>query len=271
MTELVPRIVTLTTDFGLNDPFVGAMKGVMLRINPHLQLVDITHQVEPYRVMEAALVLSAFYAYYPVGTIHLVVVDPDVGGPRRPILAWTRDHYFIAPDNGLLSVVYRDKELQGVREIVAAQYFLEEVSATFHGRDIFAPVAAWLASGVEPSVLGGEIQDYVRLDIPQPRWAGEKELCGEVLYVDRFGNLMSNIPESLIRRRLSSPEGREKVRICLGPLEIRGINRYYGEGRPGEPGAILNSWGYLEIYVSQGNACHALGMGKGQTLCARFE
>ncbi|MBI1987755.1 MAG: SAM-dependent chlorinase/fluorinase [Nitrospinae bacterium] len=271
MSEPISRIITLTTDFGLQDPFVGAMKGVMLRINPHLQLVDITHQIGPYQVMEAALVLNAFYPYYPAGTIHLVVVDPGVGGPRRPILAWTQGHYFIAPDNGVLSMIYRDKELQGVREIAARQYFLEEVSATFHGRDIFAPVAAWLSSGLEPSVLGGEIQDYVRLTIPEPHWAGEKELCGEVLYVDRFGNLMSNIPESLIRHRPFSPEGREKVRIRLGLLEIRGIHRFYGEGRPGEPGAILNSWGYLEIYVNQGNARHSLGMGKGQALWVLFE
>lgn len=270
MSERVSQLITLTTDFGLQDPFVGAMKGVMLRINPYLHLVDITHQIAPYDVMEAALILSSFYAYYPEGTLHLVVVDPGVGSPRRPILAWTRDHKFIAPDNGVLSMVYRDKEFQGVREIAARQYFLEEVSATFQGRDIFAPVAAWLASGVEPSLLGGEIRDYIRLAIPEPRWAGEKELCGEVLYVDRFGNLMSNIPESLIRRRLSSLEGREKVRIRLGAVEIRGINRFYGEGRPGEPGAILNSWGYLEIYVNQGNARHVLGMGKGQAVSASF-
>ncbi|MBI2877134.1 MAG: SAM-dependent chlorinase/fluorinase [Candidatus Tectomicrobia bacterium] len=265
MSAPVSQIVTLTTDFGLQDPFVGAMKGVMWRIHPRLQLVDITHQIEPYQILEAALVLPAFYPYYPVGTIHLVVVDPGVGGPRRPILAETRDYYFVAPDNGVLSMVYRDPAFQGVREITARHYFLEEISATFQGRDLFAPVAAWLASGVEPAGLGEEIQDYVRLAFPEPQWVGERELGGEILYVDRFGNLISNLPGSMI------PGDRAGVRIRLGPIEIQGINRFYGEGPPGEPQAILNSWGTLEVYIDQGNAHRSLGMGKGQRLSVLLE
>ena len=270
MGEPISKIITLTTDFGLGDPFVGIMKGVMLRIDPTLRLVDITHQIEPYNILEAALVLATYYPYYPSGTVHVVVIDPGVGSPRRPILAWTEDHYFIAPDNGVLSQVYQDSRFQGVRELTARHYFLGDVSSTFHGRDVFSPVAARLTAGVEPSALGPHIQDYVRLGIPQPWWVTDEEIQGEIIYIDRFGNLASNISESLIGHRIASSQTRDKVNIEMGSVDIQGLNSFYGERSPGEPGAVINSWGYLEVYLNLGNATQSLGIGKGQSLRVRF-
>lgn len=266
MGEPVSKIITLTTDFGFSDPFVGIMKGVMLRINPSLQVVDITHQIEPYNILEAALILGSYYSYYPPGTIHVVVVDPGVGSQRRPILAWTKDYYFIAPDNGVLSRVYQDTRFQGVRELTARQYFLEEISSSFHGRDVFSPVAAWLTTGVEHATLGEKVEDYVRLDIPQPKWVAENEIQGEIVYVDRFGNLTSNISELMIRQKIASAQERERVQIWMGPVEIDGIKRFYAEGKPGELSATINSWGHLEVYLNMGNADQAMGGTKGQPI-----
>lgn len=266
MGEPVSKIITLTTDFGFSDPFVGIMKGVMLRINPSLQVVDITHQIEPYNILEAALILGLYYSYYPPGTIHVVVVDPGVGSQRRPILAWTKDYYFIAPDNGVLSRVYQDSGFQGVRELTERQYFLEELSSSFHGRDVFSPVAAWLTTGLEQPTLGEKVEDYVRLDIPQPKWVAENEIRGEIVYVDRFGNLTSNISEPMIRQKIASARERERVQIWMGPMEIDGIKRFYAEGKPGELSATINSWGHLEVYMNLGNADQAMGGTKGQPI-----
>src|SRR3990172_12239023 len=171
-TGSVKKIITLTTDFGTKDPFVGTMKGVILSICPDAILIDITHQIEPYHILEAALTLKASHHFFPVGTVHLAVIDPGVGGPRRPILAETAKYCFVAADNGVLSLVYQDKELKAVRKITAREFFLtledsagspdpakKQVSSTFHGRDIFAPVAAWLARGEDPARFGPLIDD----------------------------------------------------------------------------------------------------------------
>jgi hypothetical protein len=257
------KIITLTTDFGIKDPFVSTMKGVILDICPGAILVDITHQIEPYNILEAALTLKASYLYFPPGTIHLVVIDPGVGSSRRPILVETAKYYFVAPDNGVLSFVYQDKELKGVREITSSQYFRKEVSQTFHGRDIFAPVAAWLACGEKAHLFGPPLLNYTTLSLPQPRLVDNYQLKGEIIYMDRFGNLMSNIDQSLFQS-LQDIHQEKVCKISLGTtITIRGINQYYAEAYPGEPGAIFNSWGYLEIYINQGNAQQQLGLGKG--------
>ncbi len=188
-----PAIITLTTDFGLNDHFVGAMKGVMLQTAPDAQIVDISHAVQPFDILDGALTISQAYSYFPSGTVHVVIVDPGVGTARRPIILTGDRHLFVAPDNGVLSLIYDREERTSVRHVTAEHYFLQPRSNTFHGRDIFAPVAASLARGVEANRFGDEITDYVRFAAPRPKPVDERTLRGIVLKVDRFGNLITNI------------------------------------------------------------------------------
>ena len=186
-------IITLTTDFGSNDHFVGTMKGVILDITPDAEIVDICHSVQAFDVLDGALTISQAYSYFPTRTIHVVVVDPGVGTQRRPILASCDKYHFIAPDNGVLSLVYAREERMHVRHITSEHYFLQPVSNTFHARDIFAPVAAWLAKEVDSQKFGEEVEEYVRFNAPKPKAVDENRLRGVVLKVDRFGNLITNI------------------------------------------------------------------------------
>ena len=163
------RLITLTTDFGLADHFVGVMKGVILRINPDAVLVDISHEVDSYDILDGAFTLAQSYRFFPPGAIHLVVVDPGVGSARRPILASTANAQFVAPDNGVLSMIYEREPDAQVRHITRERHFLRPVSNTFHGRDIFAPIAAWLSKGVEPIEFGETMTDHVRPALPKPR------------------------------------------------------------------------------------------------------
>ena len=185
-------LITLTTDFGLNDHFVGTMKGVILDIVPEAEIVDICHAVQAFDVLDGALTIAQAYSYFPNGTVHMVVVDPGVGTARRPILLSTGRHYFVAPDNGVLSLVYAREERLQVRHIDAAHYYRQPVSNTFHARDIFSPVAAYLAKGVEVAKFGEEITDFVRFNAPKPKATDSKTLRGVVLKVDRFGNMITN-------------------------------------------------------------------------------
>ena len=162
-------IITLTTDFGLNDHFVGTIKGVILNIVPEAQIVDISHSVQAFDVLDGALTIAQSYSYFPSGTVHLVVVDPGVGTARRPILVTSDRHHFVAPDNGVLSMVYAREERLHIRHVTAEHYSLQPVSNTFHARDIFSPVAAWLAKGVDPEKFGDEITDFVRFNPPKPK------------------------------------------------------------------------------------------------------
>ncbi len=185
-------IVTLTTDFGLNDHFVGTMKGVILNIAPDAEIIDITHAVQPFDVLDGALAIAQSYSYYPSATIHVVVVDPGVGTARRPILLSTEKYYFVAPDNGVLSMVCNREERVKVRHITMEHYFMQPVSNTFHGRDVFAPVAGWLAKGVDGEKFGEEVTEYVRFNTPRPKPVDARTFRGVVLKVDRFGNLITN-------------------------------------------------------------------------------
>src|SRR3984957_16248735 len=185
-------LITLTTDFGLSDHYVGAMKGVILKICPTARIVDISHGVGAFEIAEAAFTLSQAYKYFPRGAVHLAVVDPGVGTSRRPILARAAGQYFIAPDNGVLSMIYA-REPHKVRAISSDRYFLKPVSHTFHGRDIFAPVAAHLASGIAPARFGKLVDDYLRLTFHRPTQTGKNAWTGSVLKVDRFGNLITNL------------------------------------------------------------------------------
>src|SRR5213078_117734 len=185
-------IVTLTTDFGLNDHFVGTMKGVILKIVPNAEIVDICHSVQAFDILDGALALAQAYSYFPTRTVHLVVVDPGVGSARRPILASSDKYNFVAPDNGVLSLMYAREERLNVRHITAEHYFLQPMSNTFHGRDLFAAVAGWLSKGVEVAKFGEEITDFVRFAAPKPKVVSDKLMKGVVLKSDKFGNLITN-------------------------------------------------------------------------------
>lgn len=262
-------IVTLTTDFGINDHFVGTMKGVILNIAPQAEIVDICHSVQAFDVLDGALAVAQSYTYFPVGTIHVVVVDPGVGSARRPILMSTERHYFVAPDNGVLSLVYSREERIRVRHITGEHYFLHPVSSTFHARDLFAPVAGWLAKGVDSAKFGEEISDYVRLNAPKPKPADERTLRGVVLKVDRFGNLVTNFtPNDVPALFKPNPPA---FKIVVGKTEITEMHSNYAEGTPNEIFAILGSMGYLEIASNRAAAAQLIGSGKGSEVTLLLE
>jgi S-adenosyl-L-methionine hydrolase (adenosine-forming) len=256
------QIVALLTDFGSRDPFVAVMKGVMLGINPDLRFIDISHEIAPQRIREAAVVLSVSFPYFPPQTIFLVVVDPGVGGGRRPIVVETAEYIFVAPDNGVLgSVLSR----AGVRHVIHATepaYFRQSISRTFHGRDVFAPLAAWLSCGVTASDVGAPIEDYVRLELSRPRQLSENLLEGEVIYRDRFGNLITNISESYIAGLWGSSDW-GRIRAQVETSVIDGLDSYYAQRAPDTPGLIINSWGLCEIFVNGGNAAQETGAVEG--------
>jgi S-adenosyl-L-methionine hydrolase (adenosine-forming) len=253
--------ITLITDFGLNDHFVGAMKGVILNVAPEAQIVDITHAVQPFDILDGALALAETYNYFPARTVHLVVVDPGVGTARRPIIASSDRHNFVAPDNGVLSLMYAKEERLHVRHVSSDHYFVQPISNTFHGRDIFAPVAAYLAKGVDHEKFGPEIGDYVRFNAPKPKSVDAKTLRGVVLKVDRFGNLITNFTPKEVPALL---EGQANgFKITVGKREITTLHTNYAQGSPGEVFAILGSMGYLEISSNRGAANQLTGAAKG--------
>ena len=254
-------IVTLTTDFGLNDHFIGAMKGAILSIEPDAHIVDICHAVQAFDVLDGALSISQAYSYFPSGAVHVVVVDPGVGTARRPIVVTSERHHFVAPDNGVLSLIYQREERLSVRHVTGEHYFLQPVSQTFHARDIFAPVAAYLAKGVDPAKFGEEVSDFVRFSAPKPKAVNETTLRGVVLKVDRFGNLITNItPPDAPMLFGGNPSG---FKIVVGSREITEIKDAYAQGVPGEVFGILGSMGYLEIAANRGAAAQIVGVGKG--------
>jgi S-adenosyl-L-methionine hydrolase (adenosine-forming) len=254
-------VITLTTDFGTNDHYVGAMKGVIVDIVPDAQIVDITHAVQAYDVLDGALTIAQAYSYFPNGTIHMVIVDPGVGTARRPILASSDGFHFIAPDNGVLSMVYAREERIHVRHITSEHYFRQPVSNTFHGRDIFAPVAAYLAKQVDSHKFGDEIEDFVKFAAPKPKPAGENKIRGVVLKIDRFGNLVTNVTAADVPALFATKPGAFK--IVVGTREITDIRTAYAEGTPGEVFGILGSMGYLEIVANRAAAAQITGATKG--------
>jgi S-adenosylmethionine hydrolase len=255
---LSARFVTLTTDFGIADHYVGAMKGVIYNINPAATVVDISNSVQSYDLLDGALSIAQSYSYYPKDTIHLVVVDPGVGTSRRPILVTAGTHYFVAPDNGVLSLVYEREERVSVRHITSSHYFVQPVSQTFHGRDIFAAVAGWLSKGVESAKFGETIEDYVRFNAPRAKPGEGNEIKGVVLKVDKFGSLITNITPSDV----SGIFGGE-FKISVGNATVTKLASNYAEGAKGEVFAILGSGGFLEISVNKGSAAQAAGANKG--------
>ena len=256
------KLITLTTDFGLKDPFVGMMKGVIYNINESAEIVDITHNIDNQDILEGAFVISQSYRYFPKGTIHVVVVDPGVGSGRRPILVNASGHCFLGPDNGVLSFIIKEDPKPNILELTTEQYFLKGISSTFHGRDIFAPVAAWLSMGIEFHHFGHAISDYRKLDIPEIE-RGHGIIKGKVIYIDRFGNIITNITPEDIDDIVKSGIPASNIRTRIGEVEITGIRKYYAEVNKGEPATIINSFGLFEIYAYMDDAAKALNVKKG--------
>jgi S-adenosyl-L-methionine hydrolase (adenosine-forming) len=259
-------IVTLTTDFGQDDPFAGAMKGVILSVNPNARIVDITHGVPAHDVLAGALALHASCSYFPKGTIHLAVVDPGVGSQRRPLLAISDDHAFVGPDNGLLARTMELQQNLRVFHLTEESYFHKPVSQTFHGRDIFAPAAAWLSLGTPPESFGSVIDDWIRLDWPAPRQVG-RSLFGTVLRVDQFGNLITNVAAEDLVSPTMTPQA---IKIIVRGRTIQTFCRSYAEAASAEPFGIIGSAGLLEISVKQASASALLGVGALEVFEIRF-
>jgi hypothetical protein len=255
------QIITLTTDFDTQDWFAGTMKGVILGITPRAAIVDITHEIPPGDIRAGAFVLEAGYQFFPKGTVHVAVVDPGVGGKRKAIAVQTANYLFVGPDNGVLSFALAREKIKSVRRLANANYFLRPVSHTFHGRDIFAPVAAHLARGVPVHRLGPAQKDLVRLSWPQLR-VKQNRIEGEVIFIDRFGNAITNIENTDL-----SP--RRRLEVFLGRRRLCPVKKSYQSVPIGQPVAVPGSSGFLEIAVNGGSAAKVAGLRNGTRVAVR--
>lgn len=242
------KLITLTTDFGSKDPFVGIMKGVIFGINPNAHIIDLSHGIPPQDLMAGALVLRYSAPFFPQGTIHVAVVDPGVGTQRRPLLIESEGCFFIGPDNGILSLALEGKKVRQVIDLSNEIYHLKPTSATFHGRDIFAPVAAYLSLGIPQQELGVPVNDFAKLPWPEVIKT-ERAIQGEVIYIDGFGNLITNVHERDLKTLHL-----QNLTVSVGDLTVQGLALNYTCG--GEKGyaALINSWGLLEISSFMGSA-----------------
>ena len=254
-------IVTLLTDFGTRDHYVASMKGVILNINPRCALVDITHQISSHNVKEGAFVLNNAFSSFPKGAIHLSVVDAGVGGPRKPLLFVTSNYFFVGPDNGLFTLILRREKVKKVVALTNPNFFLSKVSTTFHGRDLFAPVAAYLSLGVKPERFGNRVDSWVEIPFQEPV-TKEKGMVGEIFHVDAFGNMISNIDGE---RLLHFTRGHPFV-VRLGKRAIHGLKKGYWEGRRNEPIALIGSGGFLEVSIREHNAQKVLKVKEGDKI-----
>jgi len=254
-------IITLLTDFGTQDPYVASMKGVILGINPKCTLVDITHEVLPQDIQEGAMLLANAFSYFPKGTIHVAVVDPGVGGQRKPILLQTKNYLFVGPDNGLFTLAAKRDKVKQVVHLTDRKIFLSNISNTFHGRDIFAPVAGHLSCGVNPKAFGERLECWTELDLREPEVKGDK-LLGEIVLIDRFGNLITNIEKEGFFSFVKD----QPFLIRAGKKTIRELKKGYYEGKKNDPMALFGSQGFLEISVREGNAQKMLKVKRGEPI-----
>lgn len=254
-------LITLITDFDTTDHFVGTMKGVIMNINPDVDIVDICHKVASYDIFDAAFTLAQSYRFFPPDTIHLVVVDPGVGTARRPLLVRTLAYKFVAPDNGVLSLIYEREENVEVRHITADHYFLNPVSNTFQGRDVFAPVVGWLSKGVDVDKFGDPITEYTKFASPKPKHVGDSLIKGVALRIDKFGNIITNLtPEDVPQLFAENPP---PFKIMINEQEVTRLNLAYSMGKPAEVFAIVGSSGYIEICTNRGSAAKILNVNRG--------
>jgi len=254
------NIITLLTDFGEVDGFVGVMKGVMLNILPRAVIIDMTHQVPAHDIDAGAFILNSSFHYFPAGTVHVAIVDPGVGGKRRALAVQTANYFFIAPDNGILKFIFEHERPLRVFALANEKYFLRHISNTFHGRDIFAPCAAHLCAGVKIDEFGPEIFDYQTGEIQQPL-VGIGQIIGNIIYVDTFGNLITNIPGAMVLH--------QSIEIGLGTSIISSISRSYDE-QEHEPLALIGSAGFLEIAIFRQNASQRLNVRVGDAVSVKF-
>ncbi len=248
-------LITLLTDFGLADEYVGLMKGVILSINPLAKIIDLTHQIDPQDIVQAAYTIKSSYKYFPKGTIHVLVVDPGVGSSRSVIALEKDGHIFLAPDNGLLALLINSKKDDFIISVDNSKYFLKNISRTFHGRDIFAPVAAHMTNGVKLHEIGSPIdgEKLTQIKMPVPHTLSGGGIKGSVIFIDRFGNLITNIDADLIEKNINQKKNSD-IKIILGNKIIHGLSNNYKSVNIQSPLAIIGSKGYLEISVNCGNA-----------------
>ena len=244
------KIVTLTTDFGLKDPYVAEMKATILGICPKAMIVDITHEIAKFNIRMGAYMLASAAPHFPHGTVHMAVVDPSVGTRRRPIAIQTKQGFFVGPDNGVLVLAAEKQGIESIHELAKPRFMLPKVSSTFHGRDIFAPAAAHLLNGVKPAEFGPEIRETAEAEFAKvTRKNGV--LFGEVLHVDGFGNIITNINQREVAQ--NSVKGEVNVELSCNKLKLK-FCKAYGETKPQEPLTLIGSHGFLEISINQGNA-----------------
>lgn len=262
-------LITLTTDFGYIDPFAGVMKGVIRGINPSVEIIDITHGVKPHDIAGAALVLDRSFRYFPHRSIHIVVIDPGVGSARRPILIETDEYFFIGPDNGVFTPVFRSAPgMLNVIHLTEAHYFLPPTGSTFHGRDIFAPVAAWVSRGIGLDKMGEPITDYVTIDLSRPK-TEELSIEGEIVLIDGFGNAETNISQSELDRVYSmNPSSGIEVVIKGRAATLRS---FYAECPTEDLCSLINSNGNLELYKFSGSASADFGLGVGDKVIVKLK
>lgn len=260
-------IITLLTDFGTEDAYVGVMKGVILSFNPSAVVVDICHYVDPQDLVEAAYLIKSSYIYFPEGTVHVIVVDPGVGGNRAIVAIKSAGHIFLAPDNGVLTLLIDEGEIDASVRVQNTRYFLNPISRTFHGRDIFAPVASHITKGVHITKLGPLLdqQDLVRLSVPKPYLSNKDELVGKIISIDRFGNCISNIDVNCLKKFVKN-FSEKKLEIKVGKTVIKRLSHSYTDTPPGNPLAVIGSFGFLEIALNCGNASRKLNIEKGDAV-----
>tara|TARA_B100000315_G_scaffold43532_1_gene38469 strand:+ start:960 stop:1757 length:798 start_codon:yes stop_codon:yes gene_type:complete len=247
-------LITLTSDFGYSDPFVGIMQGVMLGINPSLRFIHLTHDIEAHNILQAVYVFETAYSYFPAGTIHLIVVDPGVGSKRKFLLVKSEKYCFIAPDNGVLSAVFQKEKGLEIYQIDPEKFVSGKISSTFHGRDIFAPAAGLFSLSHDPAKLAHRVENCKKIDLPLPKKIDTHSFSGEVIHIDRFGNLITNFSERFISQNINQ----KPIKIKIGHCLITSLKSYYSEANPQEVSALINSWNNIEIFLLSANVADFL-------------
>jgi S-adenosylmethionine hydrolase len=260
------NLIALLTDFSWHNWYLGVMKGVIKGINPDVRVIDLCHDVSSQDVREGSFILANSYSYFPPGAIFLCVVDPGVGTKRKNLVVETEDHYFVAPDNGILSSVFEQAKVEKVYCVEPGEYTLPIKGATFYGRDIFAPIAAHLSLGVPPERMGEELSSVLIVPAIKPFMNEAGEISGRAVYVDTFGNIITNIAEDYMESISPKSIAWDRVSVRLAGRTIKGVGRYYAQGEEGMLIALINSWGYLEIAVNKGSAWRELGLREKKSL-----